>query len=545
MLVADFLLERLEQLGLKHVFGVCGDYILPFFERLEKSKKLQMVNGTDEGNAAFTADAYARATGVGCVVATYGVGALKTVNAVAGAFAERSPLIVISGAVGIKDRHADYVQHHVVKGFDSQRKVFEEYTCAAVVLDDPTTAGFRLDHALEMLRLKKQPIYIELPLDIGERPIKYDHTSQGTPVAPENDEFNMQEAISEIVPWLAEAKQPVILAGVQLARYGLEKPLMKFVEKTNIPVATTMLSKSTVNEKHRLFLGTYAGSAGTEFVQKYIETSDCLLLFGEVLSDMTCGFKPPQFNRRQTVTASVEGLVVKNHAYKDVDFRQFCEQLFKAQVEVRQQPEIPARPEPAPWVPAKRRITTVRFFEKVNSILDDSTALVADPGDSLFGSVDIMSIHKPNTFFGPAFYNSMGFAIPGALGVQLACPKLRPVVLVGDGAFQMSSCTELSTIARWKLNPIVFVLNNCGYTTERFIRDGAFNDIKDWQYERMTDVIGSGKGFKVTTEEELDRAVSEALASKELTIINVLVEPKDISPALRRMTTGLAGCISS
>ncbi len=544
MLVADFLLERLEQLGLRHVFGVAGDYILPFFDRLVKSKKLQMVNGTDEGNAGFTADAYARANGVSCVVATYGVGALKLVNSVAGAFAERSPVIVISGAVGVKDRHLDYVQHHVVKGYDSQRKVFEEYTCAAVVLDDPTTAGHQLDHALEMLRVKKQPIYIELPIDVGERPIKYDFNVIKT-AAPQNDQFNMKEAVGEIVPWLAEAKQPVILAGVQIARYNLEKCLIKFAERANIPVATTMLSKSTVNERHPLFLGTYAGAAGTEFVKKYVETSDCLLLFGEVLSDMTCGFKPPQFNRRMTVTASVEGLKVKNHAYGDVDFRSFCEYLFKSQVAPRSSPDLPPKPEPVAWVPEKRAITTVRFFEKVNSILDGKMALVADPGDSLFGAVDVMSVNKPNTFFGPAFYNSMGFAIPGALGVQLACPSLRPVVLVGDGAFQMSSCTELSTMARWGLNPIVFVLNNRGYTTERFIRDGSFNDIQDWNYERMTDVIGYGRGFKVTTEEELDRAVSEALASKELSLINVLVGQRDISPALRRMTAGLAGCISS
>jgi indolepyruvate decarboxylase len=544
MLVADFLLERLEQLGLRHAFGVPGDYIISFFERLAKSSKIKLVNNTDENHAGFAADAYARAAGIGVVCTTYNVGTLKLCNAVAGAFAERSPLIVISGSPGLKERGEDYVLHHVVKSYDCQKDIFSNITCASVILDDPQTAAYRIDYALEMLKHKKQPIYIELPRDIAERPIKYDFNSQGTPSAPANDDHNMSEAIQEIVPWLGQAKQPVILAGVQLARYGLEKPLIKFVEKTNIPVATTMLSKSTVNEQHPLFLGTYAGNAGTEFVKKYVEESDCLLLFGEVLSDMTCGFKPIKFNRRKTVTASVEGLTVKNHAYKDVNFRMFCESLFKSDVAKRNTPGLPEKVVPGEWNPVDgKRISTIRFFEKVNSILDGKTAIVADPGDSLFGAVDIMSVHQTNTFYGPAFYNSMGFAIPGALGVQLACNKLRPIVLVGDGAFQMS-CSELSTIARLKLNPIVFVLNNRGYTTERFIKDGPFNDIQDWNYEKMADVINSCVGVKVSTEEELERAVSAALASKQLYLINVLVEPKDISPALRRMTAGLADCIS-
>ncbi len=150
-----------------------------------------------------------------------------------------------------------------------------------------------------------------------------------------------------------------------------------------------------------------------------------------------------------------------------------------------------------------------------------------------------MSVHQPHTFLGPAFYNSMGFAIPASLGVQLANPKLRPIVLVGDGSFQMASCTELSTILQNKLNPIIFVLNNRGYTTERLIMDGPFNNIRDWNYEKITDLLNGGIGMKVTTEEELDVAVTSALTSDKMYVINVIVGQYDISPALKRLMSSL------
>jgi len=164
--------------------------------------------------------------------------------------------------------------------------------------------------------------------------------------------------------------------------------------------------------------------------------------------------------------------------------------------------------------------------------------VVADIGDSMFGAIDL-NVHARGVFISPPFYTSMVFAIPGALGVQVAKPNHRPIVLVGDGAFQMS-CTELSTIVSRGLNPIVFVLNNHGYTTERFLLDGPFNDIANWNYHRITEMIGGGIGYSVSTEGELETAIHNALSSDKLNIISVELGSKDISPALLRMTDGLA-----
>jgi indolepyruvate decarboxylase len=536
--VSEFLIERLGNVGVKHVFGVPGDYILQFINKISDNDRIKFVNTTDENNAGFAADVYARANGVGCVCGTYNVGALKFCNSVAGAYAEKSPVIVISGSPGIKERNEDIKLHHVVKSFENQQKIFKHITCYSVILDDATTAGYKIDQAIETLQKCKQPIYIELPRDIAEQPIKYDVYRQGTPKEDISDQENLKDALEEVESWIKRSQNPVILAGVQVTRFDLGSQLVRFAERHNIPMVTTLLSKSTINEHHPLFAGVYCGSQTTEeSLRKLVDDSDCLLIFGELLTDVTLGFQSPKFTKRQTVFCSTEILQVKNHSYSNVKFLDFCKELFKKNLGSKQTPELKEKTKLQKFVPVPDTpLTTARFFEKVNTILTEKMAVVADIGECLFGASEFTVSHR--NFYSPAFYCSMGLAIPGALGVQLANNSIRPIVLVGDGAFQMSM-TELSTIVDQKLNPIIFVLNNKGYTTERFLLDGKFNDIREWNYHKVVELIGGGEGAKVTTEEELENIVNNALNSKSLYVINVSVNVKDISNRLQTMVKNL------
>lgn len=539
--VAEFLIERLENAGIKQVFGVPGDYILNFFGKLIESKKIELVNNADEAGAGFAADAYARLLGLGCVSVTYNVGALKICNAIAGAYAERSPVIVISGAPGVSER-GDPPLHHVVGSFDCQRQVFKNITCAQAVLDNPTTAGYEIDRVFEAVKHFKQPVYIELPRDVSLQPILYDVYTLGTPKAPETDLTNLEDALREVAAWIEDAKNPVILAGVEIARYGLGKELRKFAERHNIPIACTMLGKSVFDERHPLFIGVYAGSnSSQQHVRDMVEKSDCLLVCGEVITEATVGYRPSKaFVKREMVTCTVGTLRVRNHTFSDVSLSDFLRSLFKTELTKREMPKLPPKKELGTFEPQPgKALTTTRLFEQINTILDEDTIVVADAGDSLLGASDLTTVHSADTFLGPAFYLSMGFAIPAALGVKFAKPKSRPIVLVGDGAFQMSS-SEISTMLRWKHNPIIFVLNNRGYTTERLILDGKFNNIQDWNYHLVTQLMGGGQGIKVQTEDELATAVETALKSDQLFVINCIVEPKDVSPALARMGEALA-----
>ncbi len=167
-------------------------------------------------------------------------------------------------------------------------------------------------------------------------------------------------------------------------------------------------------------------------------------------------------------------------------------------------------------------------------MLDETMTVIADVGDSLFGAADL-SMTRRTEFLGPAYYTSMGFAVPAALAREWPRRESRPLVIVGDGAFQMTGM-ELSSIARYGLNPIVVVLNNHGYTTERFLLEGSFNDIHDWAFHKVPEVLGTGKGWEVRTEGELDAALEDAVANTaSFSLLNVHLDPYDRSPALERL----------
>lgn len=538
--VSDFLIERLISSDVKDVFGIPGDYVLDFYAQMWETDGINVINTTDEAHAGFAADAYARVHGIGAVCVTYNVGALKVANAVACAYAERSPLIVISGSPGMNERKEHKLLHHMVRSFNCQKEIFEKITCASVVLDNPNSAGYEIDRAFEALKHNKQPIYIELPRDVAKKSVKYDVYNFGTPEAPETNEENLNDAIEETVEWVNKAERPAILAGVEIARYGLGKKLIKFAEKLNIPVATTLLSKSVIDETHPLFAGIYQGAASMEHTKKVVEESDCLLMFGAMLTDFSLAFRPAKFEKRQIVSCNVKGLQIKSHTYEHVQFSDFLTTLFKQEVKQHGLPvKVKMNREPVTFTPEKDKpLTLERFRQKLDSFIDERYAIVADVGDSLFLAGDL-TVHHRNHFLSPAFYLSMGTAIPGALGVQTAKPDVRPIVLVGDGAFQMT-VSEISTIVENKLNPIIFVLNNDGYSTERCLKDGGFNDIRRWNYHHVDSLVGGGKGFKVQTEEELEEAVKSALTSKEVCVVNLVLDRFDNSEGMRRMTKVLS-----
>lgn len=532
MSLGKFLTERLKSNGIKTIFGVPGDYILPYLKTLSDDKDVEFVGNTDEAAAGFAADAYARLNGIGCMCVTYCVGGLKVVNTVAGAFAEKSPVVVISGAPAIKDRDGKMLLHHMVRTYACQHEIFKHITCASTVLDDPTKAGYEIDRVLAAAKHHKQPVYIELPKDMVSKSVVYDAYTQGTPTRPSSDEACLQEAVEDTLEWLDNAKKPILWAGVEIARFGLGRKIVKFAEAAGIPLVTDLSSKSVVNESHPLFLGVYSGGISHDPVRRAVEDSDCLIMLGVMMTDINLGFKPTIFQKADKVRTLQDRVHVKNHTYENVQVPDFVNALCSSKYE-RRAVEV-GRTKVATFSPeVGRKVTVARVFEKINSILTDEMAIVADVGDALFGASDLQ-VHEQNRFLGMAFYTSMGFAIPGALGVQKADPKIRPVVIVGDGAFQMSGA-ELSTIVKHGLNPIVFVLNNNGYGTERRLMSGKFNDIQNWTYHLFPSIIGGGCGFCVETEEQLEEAVSAAISSDELTILNVVLDQNDLSPALQRM----------
>ncbi len=535
--IGGYLIERMHALGVNDVFGIPGDFVLGFYAMLERSP-IRVVGTCSELNAGYAADAYARINGIGAVCVTYSVGGLSLINAIAGAYAEKSPVIVISGAPGVEERADNLLLHHRVGAFSTQREIFERITVAATCLDDSLTAFREIDRCLGAAMAHKRPVYIELPRDRVATVPRYRDVE---PIEPlRSNAAALKEALREARELLGRARQPVILAGVEVHRFGLRRQVLAFAERHRIPICSTLLSKSVVSELHPLYLGVYEGAMGRAELRRYVEDSDCLILLGAFMTDMDLGIYTAKLDPERWIFASSEDVRIRHHHFHEVLFPDFVNGLLKAKIDVRER-ELPrtAHDTPAKYVPKKRaKITNKRLFERINELLDERTVVVSDVGDSLFGASDLV-IHRDSEFLSPAFYTSMGFAVPAAIGVQVANRERRPLVLVGDGAFQMTGM-ELSTAVRLKFNPIVIVLNNKGYTTERFLQEGPFNDLQEWRFHELPAVIGGGVGMEVRTEGDLEQALMLALAQRDtISILNVHLEPDDMSPALERLTSSL------
>jgi indolepyruvate decarboxylase len=534
--IGQYLLKRLYDAGVKHVFGVPGDYVLGFYDLMVKSP-IQHIGTTREDSAAFAADGYARCMGMGALAVTYGVGALNTVNAIAGAYAESSPVVVISGAPGVREQRDDPLIHHRFGPFSFQREIFERITCATAVLNDPVIAFRQIDRAIETARRLCKPVYIEIPRDlvmVEGYPIPAESTEQFA-----SDQTALSEAVAEATELLAKSVSPMIIAGIELHRRGLQGALVELVERARLPVVATLSGKSVIAERHPAYLGIYEGAMSSENARYIVEQSDLLLMLGVTLNDVDTGIYTAKLDPHHMIRAALDEVVISAHHYPHVALADFLTALVRS-VKTRSEgfPSAPIALEAKGFPEPNRPMTTARLVERLNQALSPEMIVVCDVGDCLFAAIDLQ-VHEQSEFFASSFYATMGFAMPAALGAQIARPDRRVLILVGDGAFQMTG-TELSTFARHGLNPIVVVFNNCGYSTERGILEGPFNDISCWRFDRLGEVFGPLNGYEAATEEAFEQALINSLNNRTMpSIINVHLSIDDASSAMKRLAEHL------
>jgi len=535
--IGQYLIRRLADYRVGHVFGLPGDYVLGFYSMLEHGP-LDLVNCTREDCAGFAADAYARVAGMGAVCVTYGVGGLSLANSIAGAYAEKSPVVLISGAPGIAERANNPLLHHRVREWQTQLEVFEKLCEVSLEITDQATAFRDIDHLLDTCFRMKRPVYLELPRDMVA--VVPDHIRPYSCPKVESDPDALAEAIKEATARIEKARRPVILAGVELHRYGLQREVLALAEASGIPVAATMLSKSVISEVHPLYVGLYEGALGREEVTQFVEDSDCMILLGALLTDIDLGIFTAKLDPSKTIFATSDELQISHHHFHDVRLDDFLRGLTAACPKASPRP-LPTPPAEAlgPYsLHAEATITTTRLVARLNESLDDRTIVVADVGDALFASSELV-VRGHTEFLAPAYYTSMGFAVPAALGAKVAQPEMKVVALVGDGAFQMTGM-ELSTIVKRGLAVTVIVLDNKGYGTERVIHEGSFNDINPWEYQLLPKLLGGGTGYEVRTEGEFDDALAKSLADESaMSVIRVHIGLDDHSTTLDRIGKGL------
>ena len=532
--IPEFLVRRFRELDIDEGFGIVGDFALRLFDRIV-GKGFPILVCADEQGAAFAADAYSRLRGFGVCAITYSVGGLKVVNATAGAWAEQVPLLVLSGAPGMNERKGDPMLHHKVKSFDTQLEIFKDITIAQTVLNNPLTATEEIDRVISTMIANQRPGYIEVPRDMVDTPI-LDKTTSLHIDLPKVDGKRLELAVNEALEFLEDPGDAIALVGVMALRRQLNMELLSFAEKFGVPIATTSLSKGIISERHPMSLGVYMGAVSPEHVVDRVENAFPLITFGVPFADLVMGGFTQHIDRERLIECTDNHISIGHHTYNDVPLWAFLPALIKAATERNYHERGHGLHLTPTFTPAQNHSLSVeRIMDCISALIDDRFGLIIEPGDCLFASVELAA---PAWTLSSAYYATMGYAVPAALGAGRADPNRRPIVLVGDGAFLMTGLEVLSAVYHG-VKPIVVVVDNKGYGTQRPMMDGPFNNIPLLRSEILPTAFGAGTGFLCETEEEFDAALKEALAKDDLFIIRACVPQGKISSALTRLTDAL------
>ena len=542
--VAGYLLTRLKQLGVDHLFAVPGDFVLGFLNEVMTSE-LKYVGTCNELNAAYAADGYARIRGIGAFASTYGVGELSAINGVAGAFAERVPVVAITGSPATTHFHTRPLLHHTLGDYQIPMKMYGKITAASTQLMSGDTAPAEIDRVLTACLSRQQPAYISLPSDVVTMKCRRpDAFVFPTPAA--SDPQALVEALNEALQMLDQARQPVVIGDVELIRFKLQGEFGRFLVRTGIPYVTMMLGKTVLSEHHPLFLGLFEGDRSRDYVRDRVQSADCILQLGALLTDFNTGGFTTHLDEARTISANIRSVKIKHHYYENVylgDFiRGLTDRLARrdpATLDIRCAADgcVHRHTEPYLAVPATP-LTIKRFFDRISHFIRDDSIVIAETGVSLFSAAEML-MPDGASFIGQTFYGSIGYTVGATLGANMAAQERQVVLFVGDGSFQVT-CQDLSTMIRNRLKPVIFLINNDGYTIERVIVDHSYNDIQPWYYHKLVEVFGGGTAFDVRTEGELDDALRQAATADELVFIEIHTGRLDCPEALRSAGRAMA-----
>ena len=507
--VGQYLMDAIRSVGVDKVFGVPGDFNLTFLDDIINREDMEWIGNTNVLSASYAADGYARIKGISAMVTTFGVGELSAVNGIAGAYAERVPVIAITGAPTREvERAGKYVHHSLGEGtFDDYRKMYKHITTAQGYIT-PENAQTEIPRLINAAINEKRPVHIHLPIDVAAVDIEVETPYQYTAPAKQD----VDSYIEIIENKLKNAKQPLIIAGHEINSFALHDKLEQFVNQTHIPVAQLSLGKGAFNEENQYYMGIYDGKIADEQIKAYVDQSDVILNIGAKLTDSaTAGF---------SYGFNLENVIMMNHHYFKVDELRDEEvklvDLLDSLLNIDytadvNYPRYQVTNETVELSDEPLKQST--YFKLMQQFIQPQDVILAEQGTSFFGAYDLL-FSKDNTFIGQPLWGSIGYTLPATLGTQIADKQRRNVLLIGDGSLQLT-VQALSTIIREALKPVIFVINNDGYTVERKIHGetALYNDIKMWNYKQLPFVFGMKETdvqiHDVTTSNTLATALDE------------------------------------
>lgn len=569
--VADYLAERLREFGAEHVFAVPGDYAGAFLSRIDQTKVITRVPTTNEWVAGYAADAYARLRGAGCACLTYGVGTFGVLNCLAGSYVEEAAVALIIGSPArsqrVIERHEGVLYHHSTGTFTADYDSVKNVVVAREVISSARRAARQIDHALGEALAWRRPCYIEVFADVWAQPVRPPRRPLKAGKLPASRRA-VERAVDRTLERFDRALKepdaklhPVIWAGVEVQRFGLQEVLEEIIQVTGLPWASDLVGKSVLSEDHPRFLGTFDGASAVHDVMELFDASRCVLGLGALVTDDFAIWvagdgksSPPHYENM--VLAFGNAVRVSRQRFANVPLDAFMRRLLEKLKARDATPLLRGTADDGALFALRdarrgrrlavakaeagandEQVSYTRFFERVAKWNDASMVLMADTSIALYSAAEL-KVAAANGFIAQAAWNSIGYTPGAAVGVGYAAPEKKAVVFCGDGGFQ-EIVQALSDIVRSGHNAIVFIFNNALYGIEqafvnyRYFTAGeppeAFDLLHPWNYAKLVEVFNGGWGATVTTMDELDAALKQAKKNRGLSLIDVRVPENSIT----------------
>ena len=538
--VADYLLDRLAGCGIGHLFGVPGDYNLQFLDHVIEHPNVCWVGCANELNAAYAADGYARVSGVGALLTTFGVGELSAINGIAGSFAEYVPVLHIVGAPCRGAQRRGELMHHTLGDGDFQHfyRMQQAVTTASAILDEQN-ACYEIDRVLRMMLSERRPGYLMLPADVAKQPATPPNDIMIVPLS--EPESSVIEAFRyHARERLLDSPRVALLADFLALRFGLQPVLQRWMAETPMAHATLLMGKGLFDERHPAFVGTYSAGASSDYVRQAIEDADTIMCVGTQFVDtLTAGFTQ-QLPQDRTIDVQPHASRIGSHWF-NIPMEQAVTTLRELCLEMSF--SLPPERLPTRRVQVEKGpLTQENFWHTVQQFLKPDDIILVDQGTAAFGAAALSLPCGAEVLVQP-LWGSIGYALPAAFGAQTACPDRRVILIIGDGAAQLT-IQELGSMLRDGQSPVILLLNNDGYTVERAIHGAnqRYNDIAAWSWTLMPQAFSrecQAECWRVKQVVQLEEVLARLSQPQRLSLIEVVLPKADLPELLRTVTRAL------
>ena len=541
--IGDYLINRLKELGIKHIIGLPGDFNLQFLEQINKAEGIEFSGASNELNAAYAADGYGREHGIAALCVTYGVGDLGAIAGVAGSAAEHVPVIVITGAPPLYVKRHNFKVHHSLGDgdFSNITKTYEEFTAVQTTITQQN-AEEEIDRALRAALRYKRPVNIKIPsnlsyycIDVKNEPL--------LPGSHASDEKSLEETAKAILDLHQKAENPVVLVDMDVDRFEVAEEMIEFAEKTQTPFAQMTTGKAVLDENHPLFIGTYKGKDTEEDVKEKVEEADFVLSVTPRFIEWNSGTYTDNLPQEYLVWMDKDHTFIGDKVYEGVDIKDLLRKVLEQAEESTDKKNLNSKQEHKFEFEPEKKINHEDFWKRIQGFLEEEDLIYAETGTASQAAGGLV-MPKGAKYIASLIWGAIGYTLPALYGSLLANPDRRQILFIGDGSFQVTA-QELSRILYNDLNPIIFLINNDGYTIERYIMgmNKAYNDIPMWNYHKLPDhLIQDNKmlTFDVRTQGELEKALEEVEKASHGAFIEVHFDKEDAPEALKKFGPAVA-----